>query len=255
MGLDFNNRKDKILEILRHNKTAKVEYLARLFKVSGITIRRDFQKLEKEGFLIRAYGGAISKERVGYEFSFQEKLEKNKLEKEKIGKFAATLIQEGDTIFLDTGTTTLQIARELKFRKNVKVVTNSLYVVYELGSTEDIEVILLGGVFRPKSLDLIGPMTEENMVQFHADKAFLGADSINLLDGFMTTDVHTAKIAKLMAGSSKEVIVTADHTKFNKKSFVRFAPLAKINKIITSRGITSYYRNACKNKGIEVIVV
>ena len=255
VGLGFNGRKDKILCALRTNNIVKVPALAKALKVSEVTIRRDLARLEKEGFLIRAYGGAISKEKVGHEFSFQEKLERNKAEKERISKFAATLIQKGDTIFLDTGTTTLHIARALKFRNDLKVVTNSLYVIYELSSAKDIEVILLGGIFRPRSSDLVGPMTEENLIQFYADKAFLGADSITLSNGLMTTDIQTAKIAKMMAESAKEVIVVADHTKFDKRSFVRFAPITKVDKIITSRGIKNSYRNAYKNKGIEIIVV
>lgn len=255
VGLGFNRRKDKILGALRTNNIVKVPPLAKALKVSEVTIRRDLVRLGKEGFLIRAYGGAISKEKVGHEFSFQEKLERNKAEKERISKFAAALIQKGDTVFLDTGTTTLHIARELKFRKNLKVVTNSLYVVYELSSAEGIEVILLGGVFRPKSSDLVGPITEENLIQFHADKAFLGADGITLANGLMTTDIQTAKLAKMMAESAKEVIVVVDHTKFEKKSFVQYVRISKINKIITSRGIKGYYRRVFKTKGIEVIVV
>lgn len=255
MGLGFNGRKDKILGILRSKDIVKVSDLARALKTSEVTIRRDLARLEKEGFLIRAYGGAISKEKVGYEFSFKEKLEKNRAEKERIGKFAATLIQKGDTIFLDTGTTTLHIARAIKFRKDLRIVTNSLYVVYELSSTEDIEVILLGGIFRPKSSDLVGAVTEENLIQFHADKAFLGADSVTPSNGLMTTDIHTAKLAKLMVESAKEVIAVVDYTKFGKKSFVRFAPLTKINKIIINRGIKNSYLKVCKKRGVEVIVV
>jgi len=255
MGLGFNGRKNKILEALRKDNIVKVPALARALKISEVTIRRDLVRLEKEGFLIRAYGGAISKEKVGYEFSFREKLERNRTEKERIGKFAAQLCQEGDTIFLDTGTTTLHIARAIKFQKNLKVVTNSLYVVYEFSSAGNIEVILLGGVFRPRSSDLVGPITEENLMQFHADKAFLGIDSITLSNGLMTTDIQTAKIAKTMANLAKEVIVVADHTKFGKKSFIKFASITKIDKIITSRGIKKFYRSTYKKKGIEVIVV
>jgi len=253
MGLEFNKRKDKILEILRDNRTVKVEQLVRIFRVSGITIRRDLERLEREGFLVRVYGGAISKEKLNYEFSFQGKLGKNKEEKEKIGKLAATFIKEGEVIFLDTGTTTLYIARELRSRKNLKVITNSLYVAYEFSSVQDIELILLGGIFRPKSLDVAGSVTEENLAKFHADKAFLGADGITP-SGLMTTDIQTANVAKTMVKLSKEVIVVTDHTKFGRNSFVIYAGLNIVDKIITDKGLSSKYKKILKSKGIEVFI-
>ena len=150
MGLKSNIRQNKILDLLRQNSHITVSKLAKKFGISEVTIRRDMNFLAKEGKILRTYGGAASSEKVAYEFSFKEKLNKNIREKERIGNLAADLVKEGETILIDTGTTTLQVARSLSSKKNITIITNSLPIVSTLSGNSNIKVILLGGELQPE---------------------------------------------------------------------------------------------------------
>jgi DeoR/GlpR family transcriptional regulator of sugar metabolism len=255
VGLAFNERKVRILEQVQQNKKVTVTELVSLLGVSEVTIRRDLQQLEKEGHLVKTYGGAVSTEKVAFEFSFQKKLQRNADEKERIGHYAAGLVKDGEAIFLDNGTTTLQIAHNLKARRNIKVVTNSLCVVYELEPAEGIELILLGGIVRRGWNDLYGPITEKTIAALHVDKAFGGAEGISLKAGFTTADLRTARPVEIAIQSAEEVIVVADHTKIGRAAFARFATFEEVDMLITSEEIADEEKRALKEKGLQVIVV
>jgi len=175
MGLEANRRQKIILELLRKNSRITVNELSEHFGVSAVTIRRDMTSLAKAGKILRTYGGAVSSEKVAYEFSFKEKLNKNIKEKERIGNLAASLIKEGEVILMDTGTTTFQMACSLSSRKNITVVTNSLSIVSTLSGNPDIKIILLGGELQPEGFYLFGPMTEKELQNIYVDKSFMGA--------------------------------------------------------------------------------
>ena len=255
MGLAFTERKAFILEQVRKNEKVTVAELASLLRVSEVTIRRDLQQLEKEGQVVKTYGGAVSTDKVAFEFSFQKKLQRNMPEKQRIGRYAAELVKDGEAIFLDNGTTTLQIAHHLKMRRNIKVVTNSLCVIYALEPAEGIELILLGGIVRRGWNDLYGPITEKTLAELHVDKAFVGAEGISAKAGFTTADLRTARPTEMVAQSAKEVIVVADHTKIGRVAFVRFASFEDVDILVTSQGIGEKERKELEQKGLKVIVV
>ncbi|HDI00138.1 MAG: DeoR/GlpR transcriptional regulator [Candidatus Latescibacterota bacterium] len=253
--MGFSERKDVILGEIKRRGRVSVPELSSLLGVSQVTVRRDLQRLEREGYVVKTYGGAVSTDRVAFEFSFQKKLQRNIAEKERIGRYAAGLVEEGEAIFLDNGTTTLQIAYNLRTRRNIKVVTNSLCVVYALEPAEGIELILLGGIVRRGWNDLYGPLTEKAIAELHVDKAFVGADGVSPEAGFTAADLRTARPTELVVRSAKKVIVVADHTKIGRVAFVRFASLDDVDMLITSRGIGEEEKVELESRGLKVIVV
>ncbi len=255
MGLDFAERKKTILDILNTENKVEVAKLASELEVSEVTVRRDLLIMERQGLLAKTYGGAVKLEQTFLETMYRDKVKKMPEEKEAIGKYAAGLVKSGDVIFLDNGTTTAQIAKNLKDRTNITVVTNSLFVLSELRFSRNINIILLGGNYRAGSLDLSGPLTERSIETFRADKAFLGTDGINIDGGVTSGDIYTAKVTELMCRLANEVIIVADHTKIGKNSFSKYADIKNIDKLITDKNTDSSYLNKISELGVEVITV
>ena len=257
MGLNSVRRQKVILELLRKNSQITVSELARDFNVSEVTIRRDMNSLAKTGKVLRTYGGVASNEKVAYEFSFREKLNKNIKDKEKIGNLAASLVKDGEVILMDTGTTTLQVARSLSSssKKNITIITNSLSIVSALGGNQEIKVILLGGELQPGGFYLFGPTTEKELSNIYVDKCFIGTDGIDLKKGFFTTDFKLAHLAELMMKAAKQVIVVADHTKFNRKSLVLFGKLKEVELIVTDKGIDKKSLMKLEKRELEVLTI
>ncbi|MGB9781237.1 DeoR/GlpR family DNA-binding transcription regulator [Caldanaerobacter sp.] len=245
-------RRLKIAEIISKDKSISVAELSKLFNVSESTIRRDLHVLEEKGFIQRTHGGAILKTGTHYEPAFFEKEEVELEAKRKIGKIAASLIEEGDTILLDSGTTTLEIARNLK-NMRLTVVTNSPLIAIELSKYEDIEIIVTGGIQRWRTRALVGPIAEMVIRQFKVDKAFIGTNAISFEDGLMTPDLIEANTKKTMIEVASEVYVVADHTKFGKKSFVKFADLKDITAIITDDEIDYEVIKKYEQANVEIL--
>lgn len=225
-------RRLKIAEIISKNKSITVSELSSIFNVSESTIRRDLKVLEEKSFIQRTHGGAILNSGTHYEPAFFEKEVLELESKKKIGKIAASMIEKGDTVILDGGTTTLEVARNLRNMK-LTVVTNSLLIAMELSKYDAIEFIMTGGIQRWRTKALVGPITEMVIRQFKVDKAFIGTNAISLNDGLMTPDLIEASTKKVMCEVSNEVYIVADHTKFEKKSFVKFLDLKDVTAIIT----------------------
>ncbi|TCO61499.1 DeoR/GlpR family DNA-binding transcription regulator [Caldanaerobacter subterraneus] len=245
-------RRLKIAEIISKDKSISVAELSKIFNVSESTIRRDLHVLEEKGFIQRTHGGAILKTGTHYEPAFFEKEEVELEAKRKIGKIAASLIEEGDTILLDSGTTTLEIARNLK-NMRLTVVTNSPLIAIELSKYEDIELIVTGGIQRWRTRALVGPIAEMVIRQFKVDKAFIGTNAISFEDGLMTPDLIEANTKKAMIEVSSLVYVVADHTKFGKKSFVKFADLKDITAIITDDEIDYEVVKKYEQANVEIL--
>ena len=254
MGLNSITRQKAILDLLRKNFQITVSKLAKDFGISEVTIRRDMDFLAKAGKILRTYGGATSSEKVAHEFSFREKLNKNIKKKEKIGNLAASLVKEGETVLMDSGTTTLQVARSLSSKKNITVITNSLPIVSTLSGNAEIRVILLGGELQPEGSYLFGPTTEKELQNICVDKCFTGTDGIDLRKGLFTTDFKLARLAELMMKAAKQVIVVTDHTKFNRKSLVFFGRLREANVIITDKGVDKKSLRNLEKRKLQVLV-
>ncbi|AFK85379.1 MULTISPECIES: DeoR/GlpR family DNA-binding transcription regulator [Thermoanaerobacterium] len=225
-------RRMKIAEILSKDKSITVSQLSEILGVSESTIRRDLKMLEIDGFIQRTHGGAILNTHTHYEPSFVEKEDYELPSKMQIGKMAASLIEEGDSVILDAGTTTLMIAKSLE-DIHLTVVTNSPIIAIELSNRNNIELIVTGGIERLNTKALVGPIAEMVIRNFKVDKAFIGANAISYENGLMTPDIIEANTKKAMIDVSNEVYAVVDHTKFGKKSFVKFADLSDITAIIT----------------------
>ena len=233
----MKSRHAKILEQLSADGEATVQALAGGFGVSVMTIRRDLAELEASGELTRTHGGAMLSRAGIIEFSFREKGQRNADEKRAIAREAAELVERGMTLTLDTGTTTLEVAKAVAGVPDLTVLTSSLAIASALYGRPNISLVLTGGAVRTGSPDLSGWLTEENLKRFRVDIACIGADGADR-EGVFTTDVNVARVSQAMIASAHETVLVADHTKFEKPAFVRFASWRDIGRVITGNAAT-----------------
>ncbi|MCA9418740.1 MAG: DeoR/GlpR transcriptional regulator, partial [Candidatus Omnitrophica bacterium] len=231
-------RQSLLLEYLKEAKKASVSDLSKDFNVSEATIRRDLTKLERLGFLVKTYGGAILSNSTQYEFSYNERLSRHVEEKERIGKFAATLVKPGESVFLDSGTTTLQIGRHLTHLSDLTIVTAGLAIVQELGSHENLKVFVLGGAYRPHSQDLVGPTLIRTLMDFSVDIAFLSVDGFDPNHGLSAADPNEAETVRAANRIASRSVVVCDSSKAGKKAFARICEIDEVDMIITDSGLS-----------------
>jgi len=248
-------RKDQILELITRKGRITVDELIGRFKVSGATIRRDLEFLEHQDLITRAHGGAMSKSRVSLEPNFLEAKEKFLGEKKRIGEEAAKLLEEGEVIFLEASTTVLELARNIRSKNNLTVVTNSLDIAQELDGSEGIDLIITGGSLKRRTRALIGPLTEVTLVQMRIDKVLMGASSLDPTYGITMATIEEAKTRKDIIKASNKVVVLCDHSKFGKQNFAYVGPLEWIDILITDKGIPDEMRKEVERKGVVVRTV
>lgn len=249
-----NHRDQKILELLRNSSTARVAELSKICDVSKATIRRDLERLQKDGKIERFHGGAILIEKADPEPPIIKRAAEQANQKRKIGQKASQLVKEGDTIFIGSGTTTEVLALHLKGRTNITVITNSLIVINHLVE-ENIPVIQTGGVLRPSERSFIGHLTEETLQELRPNKVFMGIRAISLEKGLTNDYLPEVTTDRVIIRSAPEVILLADHTKFGKVSTAFVAPLTAIDKIITDSNTPLSTIDMLQEQGIKVIVV
>lgn len=245
-------RQLKISNLLKEKSSIKVSELSNIFNVSESTIRRDLQEMEERGLLSRTHGGAIGIEKTNFELSFKEKEVKKYEEKFNIGKIAARMIEDGDTIILDSGTTTLQLAKCIK-AKNITVITNSIDIASELSQRKDIELIVTGGTLRLSTRAMVGPITEGTLKNFRVDKTFIGANGISIEEGITTPNIMEAHTKKEMMKVANKVILVADSSKFNQVSFAVICPIRAANTIVTSSDLNEAIIKEFEENGVEII--
>ncbi|EEM18810.1 MULTISPECIES: DeoR/GlpR family DNA-binding transcription regulator [Bacillus] len=226
-------RRNKIIEILEQREHVEVSYLSDAFQVSLMTIRRDLEKLEKDGKVIRMYGGVKLKTKRVYEYSMEERLNSNKREKLAIAREAARLIEDGDVVAFDASTTALEVSKLIKDRKDVTVVTNNLSIAIELADVPEIVVIVLGGFLRGKSLSVMGASLKQYLETIYIDKAFISSKALSFHEGLTDTAIDEGEAKQAMLSKSSEVIVLADHTKLGNVAFYKVCDKQGITKIIT----------------------
>lgn len=247
-------RRNIILEKLNAAGQINVGELSEQFGVSEVTIRNDLEQLEKKGQLIRVRGGAIRMQPVAMDFELSDKDKINQEQKRRIGRRAAQMIKEGDTIILDSGTTTMEIARNLSHFHNLTVITNALNIANELLKVKDINIIIPGGFLRKLSMSLVGVQAERGFRNFYCDKLFIGVDGLDFLHGLSTPNLEEAHLNQVMIDISKTVILVADSSKFYRRSFAHIAPLSVVHTLITDEGIQPEERAKLENLGIEVVI-
>ncbi len=253
MVMFAEERKIKILEYLKENKKATVAELCAAFNVSGATIRNDLRELENSNLLVRAHGGAIVKSKTGLELDSKQKEVQSLPEKQRIAEAAERLIEDGDTIVLDTGTTTLELARILSRKKNLTVVTNDIMIVSVLEDMEQVNIILMGGVVRKRFHCTVGMSSQEILSGLAVDKAFMGANSFSIEKGATTPDIFQAERKKGMISIATQVILLCDSGKMGKNSFAQFASLEEIDILVTD-SIGESDKKRLEESGIKVII-
>jgi DeoR family transcriptional regulator of aga operon len=211
--------------------------------------------MEKQNLLIRVRGGAIVSRNVRWmDRAISEKHRLNLNKKEKIGKLASTLIMEQDTIILDSGSTTFELARNLLNFKELTVITNALNIANELVQFPAISLNMLGGNIRRKSLTMTGSIAEQSLKNFYVDKLFLGVDGIDLRTGLYTLYVDEAHLNRLMLNAARQTILVSDSSKFNRKSFAIICGLDQIHMIVTDDGLKEEDRLFISDMGIELLI-
>jgi DeoR family transcriptional regulator of aga operon len=243
-----------ILDKLGSNGQVDVNSLSKELGVSEVTIRNDLTRLEQKNMLIRARGGAIKLDRVGIDFTLSDKNKKHLEEKKSIGLAAAELIEEGDTIILDSGTTTFEITKNLNKLADLTVITNALNIANQLAEHKNANVIVPGGFLRKNSISLVGATAEKSFKNYFCDKLFLAVDGFSTTHGLSTPNVEEAHLNRIMIEVSKKVIVVTDSSKFLKRSFAFIAPISDVDVVVTDSGIPPEDQKKLENAGVQVII-
>jgi len=248
-------RRLRIVELLRQRGSGAVSIaeLSQLLTVSEMTIRRDLDILEEKSILRRVHGGAVAYAVEDIGKPFQDRAQQSSPEKEAIGHCAAQLVENGDRIILDAGTTTFEIAHHLANKSRLTVITNNIPVVEELSRYPHINTILLGGILKHKELCTIGMMVTQALSVLTADKVFLSANGVSIRMGATDPDMAEAEVKRAMIRSAREVILTADSTKYGQVALFQVASLSEIHKFVTDDAIRDEAIQELETEGVQVI--
>jgi DeoR family transcriptional regulator of aga operon len=254
-GLLNEERRREILDALHRDGRVLVKDLARRFQISQITIRKDLEFLDGQGVIQRTHGGALPL-RAGalLDPTVREKEKLHRKQKTQIALAASRLVEQGQSVLLDSGTTTMAIARALKGMAQLTVITNALNIAAELAGT-NIDVILTGGMLRKNSFSLVGPLAERTLRQLSADVLFLGVDGFDTKAGLFTPNLLESEVNRAMVEISRRTIAVCDSSKFGRRSLCNIMPVTMVHEVITDRQIPKADLAALKEAGVEVTLV
>jgi len=250
-----HERQLKILELLETNQRVRVSALSESFGVSEATVRRDLEKLQELGRIQRTHGGAILAERASPEPPVLQRTAVNAEEKRRIGQKAATFVRDGETVFIGSGTTTLEVARNLVVRRNLTVITNALTVVNALAQADGIASIVTGGLLRPSEFSFVGHITDLALQELRPQKVIMGIRAISLPGGLTNDYMPEVSTDRVIIRSAPEVILVADHTKFGKISTAFVAPITAVHRIITDSKVPEEVIESIRALGVDVDIV
>lgn len=221
-----------------------------------MTIRRDLKELQKSGLATPCYGGAMAAQRISFEFAIDKRHQANLAQKQRIGRAACVNIRDGQIVFLDTGTTTLEVARALSERDiHCTVITGSLVIASELWGKGNIELQILGGRVRQNNPDLVGPYSDSMLDRFAADVAILGSDGIDPARGVFAGDLEIARIAEKMACNARKAIVVADSSKLGQAGLARFLKIKDMHEFVTGKGASVADVKKLRAQGVKVTLI
>jgi DeoR family transcriptional regulator of aga operon len=249
-----SQRRETILQTLARQGSVQVTDLVDQLGVSAVTIRSDLSALEGQGLVTRSHGGAVLVRTPPPEQSIRQKDALHHEEKERIGAFAASLVEPGDNIVIDSGTTTISLARHLRAAQDVTVATNGLNIAWELADSPGVDLILTGGLLRKQSLSFQGSQAEACLQVYNFDKLFLGVDGLDLQFGVTTHNEAEASLNRKMVERAKRIVVLTDASKFGRVSLHRIAQLDRVHTVITDAGISHEYRDGLQKLGVEVLI-
>lgn len=248
-------RRAEILNYIQQYQSGSVNDFAAQYQVSEVTIRHDLNILEKQGCVTRCYGGAMLNTQFAFDRPLQDKKQLNQDIKSMLGRYAASLVESGDTLILDSGSTIEQIAFHLTEKQQLTVMTNAINIAFHLANRDHIEVIVTGGLMRKNSYSLHGESGEALLGQFRFSKLFLGVDGFDKLAGITTPHSGEASINRKMVEAAQTVIAVTDSSKFNRQSFCLIARPEQLDMLITDSGIPPDYLRELTDMGVDVRLV
>ncbi|MDD3337524.1 MAG: DeoR/GlpR family DNA-binding transcription regulator [Lachnospiraceae bacterium] len=246
-------RHEEILKYINETQKANTNELAAKFKVSKVTIRRDIDILASHGLVIKTHGGAVAfNNSLQYEIPYTLKAEHNLSAKKAIGVTASRLIKDGDIIILDSGSTTLEIARNI-IQKNITVVTDDIKIAMELSCKDNITVIVCGGTLSDPVFTLTGNTAVEFFSKLHVNKTFLGCDAVDLDFGISNRTYGEVDIKSAMMDAADEIIMVTDESKLDKKVFCYLCDISKLDKLVIDK-IDERNSRGFAERGVEIIL-
>lgn len=246
-------RQDQIVQLVLRNKRITVNDLCEIFSISKATARRDLEALANQGKVLRVHGGAILINSAPPENPILERQDEQAEEKRMIGKATARLIANGSSVFLGSGTTVLEVARQLRQAQNLTVVSNSLQVINTLSDIQGITIIAIGGLFRSSEQSFIGHFAEAALAEINVDFVVMGARAISLTHGLTNDYLPETMTDRAIMRTGRKVILAVDHTKFGRIATAFLAPLESVHIVVTDRNTSSEYVSALEAQGITVI--
>lgn len=247
-------RQKQILSLLARQGRLSVTEIVEQFSISEATARRDLESLASQGKVQRVHGGVIAVEQAPPELPILQREGEQAVEKSMIGQAAAELVNDGETVFLGSGTTVLETAKNLRERKNLTVITNSLPVLNALAGIKEITVVSLGGQLRESELSFIGHITEQALAEVRVDKVVMGARGLSLEHGLTNDYLQETLTDRAILKIGHEVILVADHSKVNRVSTALLAPLSSMNTFVTDSKADKKFIQALKKQNIKVVI-
>ena len=254
-GMMAEERRTQILQMVRSAGRVRVNELAAQFNTSAVTIRNDLNELAQRGLVQRSHGGAMLPDSILHEPPVNERLKANAEEKRRIGEMAASMIHDGETIILDSGTTTLEIARQIKKKRDLHIITSGVNIAAELLDARDSQIFIVGGTVRGESASISGRFTEEIFDQFSADKLFLSGAGCDPDFGVSGAHLEETMVNRAMLRIAREIILVADASKFSKRGMSRITTFSEIDTVISDTSLSEDLQEKVRAQGCNLILV
>jgi DeoR/GlpR family transcriptional regulator of sugar metabolism len=245
-------RQNQILQLIARFSRLTISQVCETFLVSQATARRDLESLASQGKIQRVHGGAIPIQQANPEPPILVRSSEQEEEKQRIGRLAAGLIEDGEAVFLGSSTTVLEVAKNLRQRRNLTVLTNSLLVINTLAGLPEITLVSLGGVLRQSELSFIGHITEQSLAEVRADKVVFGVRCLSLEHGLTNDYLPETLTDRAILGMGGQVIIVADYSKFGRVSTAFLAPLSAMHTLVTDNQAPAEFLSALEQRGVHV---
>ncbi len=252
-ALSGYERQEQLYHFIVQRQRVSVEQICEAFDISPATARRDLEALAKSERIQRIHGGAIATHHAPPEPPLSLRADDQSDEKRRIGAAAAALVSDGDTLFLGSGTTVLEVANHLRGLRDITVITNSLLAMNALAKMPDISLISLGGLLRPSEMSFIGHITEQALTELRADKVFIGIRAVDIKNGLTNDFLPETQTDRAILQIGKQIIVVADHTKCERVSTTFVAPMTAVHTFVTDTSAPPLFLKALQELGIETI--
>lgn len=253
--MDIEERRKTILELLNAKGKVRVNELARLFATSEVTIRCDLTELENEGLLERVHGGAVGTYKAYINMSFQERARTRESEKRAVAQYAASLVSDGDTVLMNSGSTIYYVAQELSGKKSVNIVTNSVLILQQIDFKRNQRVILLGGNFDEQNQFTYGDDALQQLSRYRTDKFIMSVDGLSLEEGITTYNYLEAEVNRRMMERAKSTIVVCDYSKIGRSSFSFISGVENVGLLVTNKEADEEEVRLIREAGVNVALV